>query len=30
MDDSGMPETAENRLRIADELVGDIVVAGGG
>lgn len=28
MDDSGMPETAEDRLKIADKLVGDMVTAG--
>lgn len=28
MDDSGMPESAEDRLRIADKLVGDMIAAG--
>ncbi|ATW24706.1 methyltetrahydrofolate cobalamin methyltransferase [Candidatus Formimonas warabiya] len=28
MDDSGMPETAADRLKIADKLVGDMVTAG--
>ncbi|MEL7563433.1 MAG: methyltetrahydrofolate cobalamin methyltransferase [Dehalobacterium sp.] len=28
MDDSGMPETAADRLKIADKLVGDMVAAG--
>ncbi|MEL7564912.1 MAG: methyltetrahydrofolate cobalamin methyltransferase [Dehalobacterium sp.] len=28
MDDSGMPETAADRLKIADKLVGDLVAAG--